>query len=433
MQRLRRRLAALALVAAASPAWASEAHSDPSAPVVLALGVILVCAKLGGDVATRLKQPAVLGELMAGVVLGNLNLLGVGAFETIESSPFIDMFARVGVIVLLFEVGLESTVTQMMKVGTSALSVATIGVLLPFALGWGAAAMMLPSESTYLHMFIGATLTATSVGITARVLQDLGRSQSAEARIILGAAVIDDVMGLVLLAVVTGIIQAAAMGTSLAAGQVVLTLVKAIGFLVGALLVGAWVSPKLFNIASKLRARRVLLAFGLGFCFTLAFLADLIGLAPIVGAFAAGLIFEDVHFVAPKDREPHTLEALVKPVSDFLVPVFFVLMGMMVELKSFTQPGVLLLAGALSLVGFVGKAVAGLGARGGGLDRLSIGVGMVPRGEVGLIFARIGADLRLNGRPVIEASVLSALVVVVIVTTMLTPPLLSYTLRRRPA
>ena len=421
------------------PSLASESggHSDPAAPIVLALAIILVLAKVGGDVAARFKQPAVLGELMVGVLLGNLSLLTEAVtgtplryFETVSTDVHLDMLSRLGVIILLFEVGLESTVGQMMKVGLSALLVATVGVVTPFALGWLASMWLLPTHSVYVHIFIGATLTATSVGITARVLQDLGKSQLTESRIILGAAVIDDVMGLVILAVVTGIIGAANAGTTLAITDIAITLLKAVGFLVGSLVVGRWLSPRMFHIASLLNVRMVLLAFGLGFCFLLSWLADFIGLAPIVGAFAAGLILEDVHYKDIENRDHHTLEELVKPISYFLVPVFFVLMGMRTDLKAFVAPGVLSLAGVLLVVAIGGKLVAGLGALGKGLDRLSIGIGMVPRGEVGLIFASIGAGLSIKGEKVVDASVFSAVVVMVIVTTMVTPPFLKWSMSR---
>lgn len=433
------RLAGLAVGTAMLPSFASEGggHDDPSASIALALALILVLAKLGGDVASRFKQPAVLGELLVGVVLGNLSLV----VEAVSGTPFtyfaalganthIDMLARLGVIILLFEVGLESTVGQMMKVGLSALLVATLGVVTPFAAGWLVSMWLLPTHSVYVHVFIGATLTATSVGITARVLQDLGKSQLTESRIVLGAAVIDDVMGLVILAVVTGIIGAANEGTTLALSDIAFTLFKAVGFLVGSLVVGRWLSPRMFHVASLLKARMVLLAFGLGFCFLLAWLANFIGLAPIVGAFAAGLILEDVHYQDIKDRDQHTLEELIHPISYFLVPIFFVLMGMRTDLKAFAAPGVLSLAGVLVVVAIVGKLVAGLGALGPGLDRLSIGIGMVPRGEVGLIFASIGAGLMVKGEKVVDASVFSAVVVMVIVTTMVTPPFLKWSLAR---
>ncbi|MFT3711027.1 MAG: cation:proton antiporter [Archangium sp.] len=429
--RLLTRLLAVAGVVATSPALAESGsgHGDPAAPVILALAVILVAAKVGGDFATRIKQPAVLGELLVGVVLGNLSLVGLTWFEPMATNAFLDMFARVGVIILLFEVGLESTVKQMLQVGGSALLVATLGVLTPFALGYFVTRAVLPDASPYVALFIGATLTATSVGITARVLKDLGKSQTAEARVILGAAVIDDVMGLVILAVVTGVIGAADRGAQLAVGDVVLTLLKAIGFLVGALVLGLWLSPRLFKVASRLRATMVLLAFGLGFCFALAWLADFIGLAPIVGAFAAGLILEDVTYQDLKDKEQHTLEELVEPISYFLVPVFFVLMGMRTDLKSFAQPGVLTLAAVLCVVAVVGKLISGVGAR-GGVDRLSVGIGMIPRGEVGLIFASIGSQLTIGGAKVVDEKVFSAVVVMVIVTTMITPPVLKWSLAR---
>ncbi len=433
------RLAGLAVGAAMLPASASESggHSDAVAPIVLALAIILVLAKVGGHLAQRVKQPAVLGELVVGVVLRNLSLLieafggePLRYFHALSTDTHLDMLSRLGVIILLFEVGLESTVAQMMKVGLSALLVATVGVVTPFALGWLTSSLLLPTASIYVHIFIGATLTATSVGITARVLKDLEKSHLPEARIVLGAAVIDDVMGLVILAVVTGIIGAANAGTTLAVGDIAMTLFKAVGFLVGSLLIGRWLSPRMFHVASQLKAQMVLLAFGLGFCFLLAWLSDLIGLAPIVGAFAAGLILEDVHYQDLKDKEQHTLEELIHPISYFLVPIFFVLMGMRTDLKAFVAPGVLTLAGALVVVAIIGKLVAGLGALGKGLDRISIGIGMVPRGEVGLIFANIGAGLTVQGQKVVDPNVFSAVVVMVIVTTMVTPPVLKWSLER---
>jgi Kef-type K+ transport system membrane component KefB len=418
----------------AAPVMASDgaAHHDPVAPVALALVVILVAAKLGGDLAMRLGQPAVLGELVFGVVLGNLGLVGVDGLRWLPSDLHLDMLARIGVLILLFEVGLESTVGQMLKVGWTALRVAILGVAAPFALGWGVGAWLLPDQTVYVHAFLGATLCATSVGITARVLKDLGRSQSDEARVILGAAVIDDVLGLVVLAVVTGVIAAADRGGALSIGEVAWTVSKATGFLVGALVVGVWLSPRLFSLAAKLRARGVLLALGLALCFFLSWLADAIGLAPIVGAFAAGLVLEDLHYRRFVERGEPGLEELVHPVSAFLVPVFFVLMGMRTDLRSFLEPGVLGLAAALSVAAVIGKQACSLGVAGGGVDRLTVGLGMIPRGEVGLIFANIGIALTLGGKPVIDRATFSAVVVMVIVTTMVTPPALKWSLARRP-
>jgi Kef-type K+ transport system membrane component KefB len=409
----------------AAPAFA--AGDDPSAPVVLALAVILASAKLGGHLATRVGQPAVLGELLAGVLLGNL---GVDWLEAIKADVNVEVLARIGVAILLFEVGLESTVRDMMTVGLPSLFVALLGVATPFALGWSVGWLLLPEQGPYVHAFLGATLTATSVGITARVLRDLGKSQSAEARVILGAAVIDDVLGLVILAVVGGIIAAADQGGALSWGAIAAILAKSIGFLFGALALGVWLSPKLFGLASRLSGSGVLLATALVFCFTLAWLASHVGLAPIVGAYAAGLILEHAHFRDFEARGERRLEELVHPISAFLVPVFFVLMGMRVDLTAFGRVEVLGLATLLTLAAILGKQACSLGA-GKGLDRLSIGIGMIPRGEVGLIFANVGLGLSVQGRPMISSETFSAVVIMVIVTTMATPPALRWSLSRR--
>lgn len=407
-------------------------HGDPIASVVLALSLILVAAKFGGDLSARFGQPSVLGELVFGVLLGNLTLAGFHGFEAIKNDGTIDMLARLGVLILLFEVGLESTVAQMLKVGLSSFLVASLGVVAPFLLGWGVSAWLMPEHSIYLHIFIGATLCATSVGITARVFKDLDRSQSNEARVILGAAVIDDVMGLVILSAVTGLIVAADRGSAFTFGTVGWPLAKAIVFLVGSLTLGAAVSPRLFAFASRLRAREVLLAVGLAFCFVMSWLANAIQLAPIVGAFAAGLILEPVHYRDFVDRGEHDLEELVHPISSFLVPVFFVLMGMRTELKSFVQPGVLGLAFALTVAAIVGKQACSLGVIVKGVDRLTVGLGMIPRGEVGLVFANIGLGLVVAGERIVDAATFSAIVVMVIATTIVTPPALKWSLGRIP-
>jgi Kef-type K+ transport system membrane component KefB len=406
-------------------------HTDPIALTALLLAIVLVAAKLGGELAMRLRQPPVLGELVAGVVLGNLTLVGLAWFERIETDPSVEFLSRLGVLVLLFQVGLESTVRQMLRVGLSSLLVAVVGVLVPFGLGWLVSAWLLPDASSYVHAFVGATLCATSVGITARVLQDLGWSQSDEARIILGAAVIDDVLGLVVLAVVGGTIAAADQGTSLSYGEIVAILGKAGLFLVLALALGILLAPRLLHVASFLRARGVLLAVGLALCFSMSWLASVIGLAAIVGAFAAGLILEDVHYRDFVDRGEHGLEELVDPISSFLVPFFFVLMGMRTDLRAFADPKVLVLAGALTVAAIAGKQVCSLAVLGRGRDRLSVGIGMVPRGEVGLIFANMGLMLTLGGEPIISPSIYSAVVAMVIVTTMVTPPALTWSFSRR--
>jgi Kef-type K+ transport system membrane component KefB len=409
---------------------ASASAGGETAMLLLALAAILATAKIGGDLAVRLRQPAVLGELAAGVLLGNLGLLGLGWTESFKAMPALDTLAELGVILLLFEVGLESTVRDMMKVGVTSLLVAVLGVVTPFALGWGVGALMLPDHSAYVHAFLGATLTATSVGITARVLRDLGKSQSAEARVILGAAVIDDVLGLVILAVVGGVIVAANAGTALSLSSTGLIVGKAAVFLFGALALGLVVSPRLFRLASRLRGRGVLLAIALAFCFGLSALAAAIGLAAIVGAYAAGLILEDVHYREFTDRGEHQLEELLHPITTFLVPVFFVLMGMRVDLTAFGRVDVLGFAALLTLAAIVGKQACALGAWRGGLDRLSIGIGMIPRGEVGLIFANIGLTLTVRGEAIVDTAIYSAIVIMVIVTTMATPPALRWSLAR---
>jgi len=405
-------------------------HQSPVTPVLLGLVIMLVAAKLGGEVAERVHQPAVLGELLAGVILGNLALVGFGGLEFLSTNLGITILAEIGVILLLFEVGLESNVSEMMSVGLSSLMVAVLGIIAPFFLGLWVSSIMLPDEETLVHVFIGATLCATSVGITARVLTDLGKVSSREAKIILGAAVIDDVLGLVILAVVSGVISAANTGGELATMDVGLIILKATAFLIGAIILGGWLSPRVFALASKLRIKGMLLTVALSFCFFLSWLANAIELAPIVGAFAAGLILDEVHYKDFVDRGDHTVEELLHPIGVFLIPVFFVLMGIKVDLSTFGQAEILGFAALLSIAAILGKMICALGVMEKGLDRISVAVGMVPRGEVGLIFAGIGASLVLHGHPVISVSVFSAVVIMVIVTTLITPPVLKVTLAR---
>ena len=281
-----------------------------------------------------------------------------------------------------------------------------------------------------LHAFLGAMLAATSVGITARVLKDADALRSPFARIILGAAVIDDVLGLVVLAVVAGIITAAAAGTALSAASVALIIGKAVVFLIGALLVGSLISPRLFRGALKLRSRGVVLALALGFCFFLSYLALRAGLAPIVGAFAAGLVLEDVHFEGHVQRGEPPLHESLEPLIALLVPVFFIRMGMLVDLRSFASASVLGFAALLTLAAILGKLACALAAP-KGVSGLTLGLGMMPRGEVGLIFAGIGAQLMLSGRPVVDPGTYAAAVFMVVATTMLTPPLLLWSIRRQ--
>lgn len=415
----------------ASTAAAQNNSVDNIAQVLLGLVVILIAAKLGGDIFIRLGQPAVLGELIFGIIVGNMHLIGFDGFNFIKSSDEIKILSEIGVVILLFQVGLESDLAKMMKVGASSLLVATLGVIVPFLLGWGVATIFLPQESVYAHIFIGAALCATSVGITARVLLDLGKLQTAEARIVLGAAVIDDVQGLIILAVVSGIISSVSSGgSSLSAWAIILIFLKATLFLVCAILIGKLLASKMFRIASHFKASEMLLTTALGLCFVFAYMSSKIGLAPIVGAFAAGLILDEVHWNSFKERGEHSIEELVKPLAALLVPVFFVRMGAEVNLVSFIQPSVLGFAACLTMAAIIGKQICGLGVLQKGLDRISIGIGMIPRGEVGLIFAAIGSKMVCNGEPVISQSTFSAIVIMVVITTMITPPILKWSLGR---
>ena len=308
--------------------------------------------------------------------------------------------------------------------------VAVLGVALPFAFGWGVGAWLMPEASPYVHAFLGATLTATSVGITARVLKDLGASRTQEARIILGAAVIDDVLGLIILGVVSGAITTAAQGAPFSVMSVVSITVAAAVFLVGSLFIGVFSAPRLYSVASLLQVRGVLVTLSLSLCFLMAWVASLIGLAPIVGAFAAGLVLEDVHFKDFVGRGERSLEDLIRPISDVLVPVFFVLMGLRTDLGAFMSPGALELAAVLIVVAIIGKQACALGVTIPGANRLAVGIGMIPRGEVGLIFAGVGAGIMLDGQPLIDPSTFAAVVLMVIVTTLVTPPALKWSLAR---
>ncbi len=405
---------------------------DPVAPLLIRLAILLGAAKLAGWVALRMRQPAVLGEIVIGILLGNLALVGIHALEPIRADSLLHILATLGVILLLFEVGLQSTVQEMLEVGLSSTLVAILGVATPMILGWAVGAWLLPEHSTLVHVFLGAILTATSVGITARVLRDLELTRTTEARIILGAAVLDDVMGLVILAALTGIIGTADRGGGRSLGDILLVASKALGFLVAAILVGRWLTPRLLRLAARVRVTGILLTTSLVFCFALAYLGTLAGLSPIVGAFAAGLILDTRQFRDFEESRDRSIESLLNPLSTFLVPIFFVLTGFRVELHSFASGRIVLLAVALTAVAWIGKQACSLGVLERGVNKLAVGLGMVPRGEVGLIFANVGANLAIGGHPVITPEIYSAAVIMVILTTLVTPPLLRRTLRTAP-
>ncbi len=412
-------------------ATASQQGLDPR--VLVGVAIILIVAKLGGELFERLEQPAVLGELIGGIITGNLALIGFGGANFLRTNEVVGALAQIGVIILLFEVGLHSNVADMIEVGWSSLAVAIAGVIAPFFLGWAVAAYFLPNASQLTHIFVGAILCATSVGITARVLKDSGQLARREARIILGAAVIDDVLGLLILAVIAGAIKAVQSGASLALLDIAIIAAKSVFFLAGAIVVGHYVVPHLFHRAGRLQGNGVLLALAISFCFLLAWAASRVGLAPIVGAFAAGLVLDEAHFESFRSREELRLEQLLSPVSSLLVPVFFVLMGLRVDLKAFAKPQLLLYAGALALAAIVGKQVCALAVFERQINRTAIGIGMIPRGEVGLILAGIGTTLMLpNGQginePVIGPVTFGAVVIMVILTTLIAPPLLKWSL-----
>jgi Kef-type K+ transport system membrane component KefB len=423
------------VLAAGEGATGPESHSlDPA--VLIGVAVMLVIAKLMGELFERLRQPAVLGELIAGILLGNLVILGFTRAEALKTNETVAALAELGVIILLFEVGLESDLKEMMEVGWSSLLVAVLGIIAPFLLGWTVSAYLIPDEDRLAHIFIGATLCATSVGITARVFKDLGKLGTREARIILGAAVIDDVLGLLILAVVAGAIRASASGASLSMFNVALIAFKSLAFLVGSIVVGQLVVPRMLRGAGRLETRGVLLTLAISFCLVLAWAAAKVGLAPIVGAFAAGLILDEVHYKPTGGRTERDLHDLLQPVSTVLVPIFFVLMGLKVDLRIFTHVNILGLAAALTVAAIAGKQICALGVVERGVNRWAVGLGMIPRGEVGLIFAGIGATLMLPSStgetiPVISSAIFGAVVIMVIITTLITPITLKWSLGRK--
>jgi Kef-type K+ transport system membrane component KefB len=389
---------------------------DLSIPnLFLALAAMFIAAKLLGELAERFGQPAVLGELIAGVLLGG-SVLGIVPTEG-TGAEIIHLLAELGVVLLLFEIGLETDLREMFRVGTASLSVAAVGVVLPFVLGfayWAYVPHGAGGGTTDLAtaaIFVGATLTATSVGITARVLSDLGQTHTQEARIIIGAAVIDDVLGLVILTVVSGL----AAGSPITVLGVLRVLGVAVGFLVVAVLAGRFVAPRLFDLVVRMRVRYVLLVFAIAFALALSATAALVGSALIIGAFAAGIILSGTN-------QFDTIEHEVRPVASIFTPIFFVSVGASVNLGLLDPtregaPGLLGVAAILTALAILGKLAAGWAAPWVHFRRLVVGVGMVPRGEVGLIFADIG---RRAG--VFNEAVFGAVLLMIMATTFVAPP-----------
>jgi Kef-type K+ transport system membrane component KefB len=376
------------------------------------LVVMLVAAKVFGYLAQRLGQPAVLGELIGGVVVGRsvLGLVDPGV-ETIQ------LVSELGVVILLFAIGLETDLGRLLKVGATSLAVAVVGVALPFALGFAACRLM--GQTTVVSIVAAATLTATSVGITARVLSDLGRLHEPEGQIILGAAVIDDVLGLLIL----GIVGELAEGREVSLQGVFQTTASAVGFLVGAILVGRHVVPILFRWVGRIELPGTATALALVTAFGLAWLADRCGSAMIIGAFAAGL-------VVVRAPQSHEIERGITEIGHFFVPLFFVAVGAAVDLNAMnpleaSSRQSLLIGLVLIAVGVAGKLAAGYAPFWFRGNKLVIGVGMVPRGEVGLIFAQAGLQSGVFG-----AGLFGAVTMMVIVTTLFAPPVLKHLIGR---
>jgi len=379
---------------------------------LIALVTILVAAKLLGELAVRFGQSAIVGELIAGVILGP-SVLGI-----VGETPVLSGISELGAIILLFEVGLSSDIKEFAKAGGWAAAVAFVGVILPYLLGY----------RVFLHfgldntqaVFAGAVLTATSVGITARVFMDLKKIDTEEAKIVLGAAVIDDVIGLAILAVVLKL----AAGGTVTFGTIAQVSCTAVLFLALAVGAGLLIAPTIFKYVSKLKQEHAAYIIAFAFCLIISAVSSKVGLAPIVGAFAAGLVISTI-------RQKEEIKRDIKPLYVFFVPVFFVLMGTRVDIGTFNpfivaNREIMLLTAVLFAVAFIGKAAAGFVVFKKGVDRLLIGVSMVPRGEVGLIFAGMGLKNEVFG-----PSDYSALVAVIMLTTFITPFLLKYMIVRK--
>jgi len=444
----------------------SEPHADPVVPILIASIFITLGAAIGGSLMKWIKQPAVLGELLVGLLAGNLGyyfasptltvlregdnlskiasvalsgpyslseavgqvlppgphaellarLLGGSDGPTyIQIYSFIDIISRLAILILLFLVGLEISLAEMKQVGKPAAKVAILGIIVPMVLGMITMKFLHPDNPLAADLFIGGILTATSVGITARVLRDLGQDRTSEARIILGAAVIDDVLCLIVLAVVSGL----AVTGQISVASLAVTTSKAALFLVASLGIGIWLTPKLVRRISTFGIQNLKLLFGLSFALLLAWLANLAELATIVGAFAAGMILNSFF---DREVEGASLHDLLSPIESLVVPLFFVWMGIQVKIEAMARADVLIAGVALTVVAIVGKVAAGWGCP-KSINRWAVGFGMMPRGEVGLIFAGIG-----KGIGVVGDGLFSAVVLLVMVTTILAPIALRLTL-----
>ncbi|MEB3309564.1 MAG: cation:proton antiporter [Snowella sp.] len=430
----------------------AEAENGPLilSGVLLSLIVIYLASKLGAEVAKRFDFPPVLGELVAGVLVGvsALHLIifpegGLAASDSLlmtalqflnglspesvttifeSQSEVISVLAEIGVIILLFEIGLESDLRQLKEVGVQAIVVACVGVAVPFAAGT-LGLMTLFHVSAIPAIFAGAALTATSIGITSKVLSELGQLKSKEGQIIVGAAVIDDVLGIIVLAVVASLAKTG----EIDAVNVLYLIVGATAFLIGAIVLGGLFNKTFVAIVEKLETRGNIIIPAFIFAFVMAFIGNAIHLEAILGAFAAGLVLDETD-------ARQELDELIKPIADILVPIFFVTVGARADLRVL-NPMVpenragLLIAVFLVIVAIAGKLVTGWTVFGQpGINRAAIGVGMIPRGEVGLVFAGIGSASGVLSKP-LEVSI----IIMVILTTFLAPPFLRITFGNTPA
>jgi Kef-type K+ transport system membrane component KefB len=378
----------------------------PLADFLKLLFVILGTAKLFGFLAQKIGQPAVLGELVGGTLVGKTAL---GLVD--PSIEALHLLSELGVIILLFSIGLETRLNSLLKVGTASMAVAVVGVVLPFLLGYGVCTLL--GLERLVSIVCGAALTATSVGITARVLSELGQLNDPESQVVLGAAILDDVVGLVILTVVTGL----AGGDRLTPAGIARISATAFGFLIGTVAIGRLILPRVLGRAARFRHTGSPTIVALMLALGLAWLADAAGSAVIIGAFAAGVLLVD-------SPGHHDVEAGVTRLGHFFVPIFFVCVGAAVDLRALSpfvpsNRHTLLIAGLLTGVAILGKFVAGYAPFWLKARKSLIGVAMIPRGEVGLIFAEVG---RSSG--VLGPDLFAALTLVVMVTTFISPPLL---------
>jgi len=370
------------------------------------LAVILFAAKLSGWAAQRIGQPAVLGELVAGIILGGSVLNVVDSHDSI-----LHFLAELGVVILLFEIGLETDLRKLLAAGPAATAVAVVGVALPFAIGYGVCRAW--GLENLVSIVAGAALTATSVGITARVLSDLGRLQEPESQIVLGAAVIDDIIGLIILTVVAGMTE----GMDVTPLGIVQITAVAFGFLVVTLAVGTLLVPRLANAIRRIELPGVTTTAALILALGLAWLADVCGSAMIIGAFAAGMLLT-------RTPQADEIEHGVAHIGQFFVPVFFVVVGAAVDVRVFNPLESdnwesLAVGSGLIVAAILSKFVSGYAPFWFKGRKAVIGVGMIPRGEVGLIFAQMGLASGL-----FDAGLFGAVTLMVMVTTFIAPPLL---------